>query len=74
MQRMKSLFSLAIIGLITYSTSFAQNKVAIAERYISNIVSGKVVQVEFPILGKSIGAKVRQAGNFINDRRDYCET
>ncbi len=38
----------------------------VPERYISNVVSGKNVQVEFPILGKSMDAKIRQAGNFIN--------
>ncbi len=38
----------------------------VPERYISDIVPGKFVQVEFPILGKSIDAKIRQAGNFIN--------
>ena len=36
------------------------------ERYISNIIPGKDVQVEFPILGTTIDAKIRQAGNFIN--------
>lgn len=38
----------------------------VPERYISNVVPGKSVQVQFPILGKSMDAKVRQAGNFIN--------
>ncbi|WP_303318745.1 efflux RND transporter periplasmic adaptor subunit [Flavivirga abyssicola] len=38
----------------------------VPERYISNITSGKDVQVEFPVLGKKMDAKVRQAGNFIN--------
>lgn len=38
----------------------------VPERYISNVVPGKDVQVRFPILGKSMDAKVRQAGNFIN--------
>ncbi|AUP79010.1 efflux RND transporter periplasmic adaptor subunit [Flavivirga eckloniae] len=38
----------------------------VPERYISNITPGKDVQVEFPILGKKVDAKVRQAGNFIN--------
>jgi len=38
----------------------------VPERYISNVTAGKVVHVEFPILGTSMDAKVRQAGNFIN--------
>ncbi len=38
----------------------------VPERYISNVTPGKDVQVEFPILGKSMDAKIRQAGNFIN--------
>lgn len=38
----------------------------VPERYISDVVPGKDVKVDFPILGKSMDAKVRQAGNFIN--------
>jgi len=38
----------------------------VPERYISNVTPGKAVKVEFPILGKSLDAKIRQAGNFIN--------
>ncbi len=38
----------------------------VPERYISNVVPGKNVEVEFPILGEKMNAKVRQAGNFIN--------
>ena len=38
----------------------------VPESYISNVTKGKKVQVEFPVLGKTIDAKVRQAGNFIN--------
>ena len=38
----------------------------VPERYVSDIVKGKEVKVEFPILGKEMDAKVRQAGNFIN--------
>ncbi|KJD31768.1 RND transporter [Tamlana nanhaiensis] len=41
-------------------------KTDVPERYVSDIVVGKAVEVEFPILGKTIDAKVRQAGNFIN--------
>ncbi|MDB4225671.1 efflux RND transporter periplasmic adaptor subunit [bacterium] len=38
----------------------------VPERYVSDIVKGKEVNVVFPFLGKEINAKVRQAGNFIN--------
>ncbi|OEK09271.1 efflux transporter periplasmic adaptor subunit [Flavivirga aquatica] len=38
----------------------------VPERYISTIVKGKEVKVDFPILGKQLDAKIRQAGNFIN--------
>lgn len=38
----------------------------VPERYISDISEGKEVLVEFPILGITLNAKVRQAGNFIN--------
>lgn len=38
----------------------------VPESYITNVTPGKKVAVEFPVLGKTIDAKVRQAGNFIN--------
>ena len=38
----------------------------VPESYIKNVTTGKKVAIEFPVLGKSIDAKVRQAGNFIN--------
>lgn len=38
----------------------------VPERYITDVTSGKKVAVEFPILGKTIDATVRQAGDFIN--------
>jgi RND family efflux transporter MFP subunit len=41
-------------------------EVDVPENYIPTVVSGKDVQVDFPILGKTMDAKVRQAGNFIN--------
>lgn len=41
-------------------------EIDVPERYISNVTKGKDVQVNFPILGKTMDAKVRQAGNYIN--------
>ena len=38
----------------------------VPESYITSIKKGKKVEVEFPILGKTIHSKIRQAGNFIN--------
>ncbi len=38
----------------------------VPETYVANVTKGKKVEVEFPILGKEINTKVRQAGNFIN--------
>jgi len=38
----------------------------VPENYISNVTKGKNVEVEFPVLGKTTNAKVRQAGDFIN--------
>lgn len=38
----------------------------VPERYISELVPGKDVQIDFPVLNKQMNAKVRQAGNFIN--------
>ncbi len=41
-------------------------KTDVPESYISNITKNKNVLVEFPVLGKKMNAKIRQAGNFIN--------
>lgn len=38
----------------------------VPESYISNVTKDKKVVVNFPILGKTVDAVVRQAGNFIN--------
>ena len=38
----------------------------VPESYITTITKGKNVEVEFPVLGKKVDAKIRQAGNFIN--------
>lgn len=41
-------------------------EVDVPESYINTVTKNKDVIVEFPVLGKSIEAKIRQAGNFIN--------
>lgn len=38
----------------------------VPERYISDVTKNKNVEVEFPILGKKLTTKIRQAGHFIN--------
>lgn len=38
----------------------------VPENYISNVTENKNVIVEIPVLGKTLDAKIRQAGNFIN--------
>lgn len=38
----------------------------VPERYITDVVKNKIVEVEFPVLGKKINTKVRQAGDVIN--------
>ncbi len=38
----------------------------VPENYVADITKGKDVTVEFPILGKSINTKIRQAGDIIN--------
>lgn len=38
----------------------------VPERYIANVVKGKNVEVEFPVLGKKLNSTIRQASNYIN--------
>lgn len=38
----------------------------VPESYIANVTKGKNVELSFPVLGKTMNAKVRQAGDFIN--------
>lgn len=38
----------------------------VPESYVSNVTKNKSVEVEFPILNKTISAKIRQASDFIN--------
>jgi multidrug efflux pump subunit AcrA (membrane-fusion protein) len=45
---------------------------AVPEKYIAAVVKGKDVEVNFPVLGKKLDAKVRQTSNFINpNNRTY---
>ena len=38
----------------------------IPEQYITQISKNKIVEVEFPVLNRSVNAKIRQVGNYIN--------
>ena len=38
----------------------------VPESYIANVSKGKNVDIEFPVLGKTINSKIRQASDFIN--------
>jgi membrane fusion protein (multidrug efflux system) len=53
-----------LIRIVNLNDMYIETNVP--ETYLSSITKGKKVLVEFPVLGKSIEAKVRQAGNFIN--------
>lgn len=53
-----------LIRIVNLDNMFIETDVP--ESYISNITVNKAVKVEFPILGTSMDAKIRQAGNFIN--------
>ncbi len=53
-----------ILRIVNLSEMYIETDVP--ESYISNITKNKNVLVEFPVLGKTINAKVRQAGNYIN--------
>ena len=41
-------------------------EVEVPESYVSNVVKDRKVEVEFPVLGKKIDTKIRQASDFIN--------
>ena len=44
----------------------------VPENYIADVVEGKNVEVMFPVLGKTMDAKIRQTGSFINpDNRTF---
>ncbi len=41
-------------------------EVEVPESYVSNVVKGKKVEVDIPVLGETINTKIRQASDFIN--------
>ncbi|MFD2563953.1 efflux RND transporter periplasmic adaptor subunit [Aquimarina rubra] len=54
----------ALIRIVNLDEMYIETEVP--ESYIASIVKGKEAQVYFPVLGKTIDAKIRQVGNYIN--------
>lgn len=53
-----------LFRLINLSEMYIETDVP--ESYLKDVTPGKNVEINFPVLGKTMSAKVRQAGNFIN--------
>jgi RND family efflux transporter MFP subunit len=53
-----------LIRIVNLSNMYIETEVP--ERYIANITKGKDVKVEFPVLGKTITAKINQVSDYIN--------
>ncbi len=53
-----------VVRLVNLSDMYIQTDVP--ETYITNIKTGKDVEVMFPVLNKTMDAKIRQTGDFIN--------
>ncbi|MDW5289309.1 efflux RND transporter periplasmic adaptor subunit [Formosa sp. PL04] len=53
-----------LIRIVNLKDMYIETEVP--ENYITDVVEGKAVKVEFPVLGTSVDTKVRQASNFIN--------
>jgi RND family efflux transporter MFP subunit len=53
-----------LMRIVNLSNMYIETDVP--ESYITDVTKGKHVSVEFPVLGKTIDAKIRQAGNYIN--------
>lgn len=59
-----------ILRLVNLSDMYIQTDVP--ETYITNVTEGKDVEVQFPVLDKTIDTKIRQTGDFINpDNRTF---
>ena len=53
-----------VIRIVNLSDMYIETD--IPESYITSITKGKDVEVSLPVLGKTLDAKIRQTGNFIN--------
>ena len=59
-----------LIRIVNLNNMYIETDVP--ESYIAQVTKNKDVLVEFPILGREINTKIRQAGNFINpDNRTF---
>ncbi len=59
-----------ILRLVSLGEMYIETDVP--ETYLSNVTTGKEVEVTFPVLGKTIDSKIRQTGNYINpDNRTF---
>lgn len=54
----------ALMRLINLNDMYIETDVP--ERYIAGVTKGKVVEIEFPVIGKTMKSTIREAGNFIN--------
>lgn len=53
-----------IFRIVNLNNMFVET--AVPEKYVSNVIKGKSVEVFLPMLDKTLNAKVRETGNFIN--------
>ena len=53
-----------IFRIVNLSNMYIETEVP--ETYIGSITKNKDVEVDFPVIGESLKAKIRQVGNFIN--------
>lgn len=53
-----------VFRIVNLNNMFVET--AVPEKYISNVTKGKSVEVFLPMLDKTLNAKVRETGNFIN--------
>jgi len=59
-----------VLRIVNLSDMYIQTDVP--ETYLTDVTKGKDVEVQFPVLGKTISTKIRQTGDFINpDNRTF---
>lgn len=54
----------ALMRIVSLDNMYIEAEVP--EKYLPNISKGTDVKIHFPVLGKTVESKVRQAGNYIN--------
>src|SRR5690606_34924298 len=53
-----------LMRIVNLSNMYIETNVP--ERYIKDVTKGKRVEVDFPVLGKTVESEVRQTGDYIN--------